>query len=36
MFDASAQCEGVALNDVIYQGPKLQNELFTVSSGIGL
>ena len=30
VLDASVKCEGVALNDVIHQGPKLQNELFTV------
>ena len=24
MFDASARYNGTALNDVIYQGPKLQ------------
>jgi len=30
VVDASAKCEGLALNDVIYQGPKLQNELFNV------
>ena len=30
MFDASAKCNGISLNDVIYQGPKLQQELFDV------
>jgi len=30
VFDASAKCEGVALNDVIYQEYKLQNDLFDV------
>ena len=28
--DASAKCEGISLNDVIQQGPKLQRELFSV------
>ena len=28
--DASAKCNGVSLNDVIYQGPKLQTDLFNV------
>jgi len=30
VFDASAKYNGIALNDVIYQGPKLQNDLFDV------
>ena len=30
VFDASAKFNGTALNDVIYQGPKLQNDLFNV------
>ena len=30
MFDASAKYDGKSLNDVIYQGPKLQQELFDV------
>ena len=30
VFDASAKYEGVSLNDVIYQGPKLQRDLFGV------
>ena len=30
VFDASAKYNGTALNDVIYQGPKLQNDLFNV------
>ena len=30
VFDASAKYNGIALNDVIYQGPKLQNDLFSV------
>jgi len=30
VFDASAKYNNVALNDVIHQGPKLQNDLFHV------
>ena len=30
VFDASAKCGGVSLNDIIYQGTKLQRELFDV------
>ena len=30
VFDASAQCDGVSLNDAIHQGPKLQKELYQV------
>ena len=30
VFDASAQQDGVSLNDTIHQGPKLQNDLFAV------
>ena len=30
VFDASARYNDTALNDVIYQGPKLQNDLFNV------
>ena len=30
VFDASAKCHGVSLNDAIYQGPKLQQDLFDV------
>ena len=30
MFDASAKYEGMSLNDAIYQGPKLQRNLFDV------
>ena len=30
VFDASAKCNGVSLNDLIYHGPKLQKELFDV------
>jgi len=30
VFDTSAKYNGIALNDVIYQGPKLQNNLFDV------
>lgn len=30
VFDAAAKFEGVALNDRIYQGPKLQRDLFDV------
>ena len=30
VFDASAKYNNVALNDVIHQGPKLQNDLFSV------
>ena len=30
VFDASAKYDGVSLNDVIHQGPKLQRDLFDV------
>jgi hypothetical protein len=30
VFDAAAKTEGTCLNDLILQGPKLQNELFSV------
>ena len=30
VFDASARYNGVSLNDIIYHGPKLQEELFDV------
>ena len=30
VFDASAKCKGVSLNDMIHQEPKLQNELCDV------
>ncbi|KAL5018700.1 hypothetical protein ScPMuIL_004422 [Solemya velum] len=30
VFDASAKCDGVCLNDMIHQGPKLQKDLFDV------
>ena len=30
VFDASAKRNGVSLNDVIYQGPKLQRDVFDV------
>ncbi|MCG8047834.1 MAG: hypothetical protein N0E48_19785, partial [Candidatus Thiodiazotropha endolucinida] len=30
VFDASAKCSGVSLNDAIHQGPKLQRDLFDV------
>ena len=30
VFDASAKCQGISLNDAIYQGPKLQLDLFDV------
>ena len=30
VFDAAAKVEGVSLNDKIYQGPKLQRDLFDV------
>ena len=30
LFDASAKYDGVSLNDVIHQGPKLQSDLFDV------
>ena len=30
VFDASAKCQGISLNDNIHQGPKLQRELFDV------
>ncbi|XP_053406667.1 uncharacterized protein LOC123558187 [Mercenaria mercenaria] len=30
VFDASAKYQNVCLNDVVYAGPKLQNELFDV------
>ena len=30
IFDCSAKCNGISLNDVIHVGPKLQKELFHV------
>ena len=30
VFDCSAKCKGISLNDVIHAGPKLQRELFDV------
>ena len=30
VFDASAKCEGLSLNDTIHQGPKLQKDLCDV------
>ena len=30
VFDASAKYKDTSLNDIIYQGPKLQNEIFDV------
>ena len=30
VFDASAKCQGISLNDAIYKGPKLQRDLFDV------
>ncbi|XP_064622588.1 uncharacterized protein LOC135484829 [Lineus longissimus] len=30
VFDASAKVEGVSLNDLLHQGPKLQNSLYSV------
>ncbi|KAK6171952.1 hypothetical protein SNE40_018370 [Patella caerulea] len=30
VFNAAAKQDGISLNDTIYQGPKLQNELFDV------
>ncbi len=30
MFDVSAKCDGISLNDIIHQGPKLQNDLSTI------
>ena len=30
VFDASAKCNNISLNDMIYQGPKLQRELCDV------
>ena len=30
VFDASAKCNNISLNDMIYQEPKLQRELFDV------
>ena len=30
VFDCSAKCEGISLNDVIHPGPKLQKNLFNV------
>ncbi|KAJ8049534.1 hypothetical protein HOLleu_02319 [Holothuria leucospilota] len=34
VYDTASKCEGVSLNDVIYNGPKLQNDLFDVLIGI--
>jgi len=30
VFDASAKVEGISLNDLVHQGPKLQRDLFAV------
>ena len=30
IFDGSAKCDGISLNDAIHQGPKLQCELFDI------
>lgn len=30
VFDASAKCDNISLNDVIFTGPKLQQQLFNV------
>ena len=30
VFDCSAKCEGLSLNDTVHAGPKLQNELLDV------
>ena len=30
VFDASAKFENISLNDVVYQGPKLQNDLSAI------
>ena len=30
VFDASAKFKGLSLNDVLHQGPKLQNDLVNV------
>ena len=30
VFDCGAKCNGISLNDMIYAGPKLQQDLFNV------
>ena len=30
VFDCAAKCNGISLNDMIYAGPKLQQDLFNV------
>ena len=30
VFDASAKKDGISVNDLIHEGPKLQNDLFDI------
>ena len=33
VFDCAAKCNGISLNDMIYAGPKLQEDLFNMLVG---